>query len=209
MDLITLQRVAVDALEDIKAQDIQVYDTQGQTSEFDRVIVASGNSNRQTRSLAWNVVQKVKAAGGQVVSVEGTDSGEWVLVDLGDIVVHIMVPPVRAYYALEEIWGAKPVKAKAVARKPATRKSPTVKAEATKSSAKSAPANKTSTRTAAKKAPARKAAVRKSTAIKKTAAKKSAATKTTATSAAKPAPKSAARSAAAKSSRKTASKTRR
>lgn len=112
MDLRKLQRVIVDALDDIKAQDIQVFNTIGQTELFDRVIIATASSNRQTRSLAAHVRDKVKAAGGHVVSVEGEESGEWVLVDLGDAVVHIMQPAIRAYYRLEELWGAKPVSLK-------------------------------------------------------------------------------------------------
>src|SRR6201995_4010784 len=109
MDIRKLQRVVVDALEDIKAVDIRVYNSTGITQLFDRVIIASGTSNRQTRALASSVVEKVKEAGGQVVSVEGEDTGEWVLVDLGDAVVHVMQPAIRQYYNLEEIWGAKPV----------------------------------------------------------------------------------------------------
>ena len=112
MDIRRLQRLVVDALEDVKAQDIKVFNTTTLTDLFDRVIVASGTSNRQTRALASSVVEKVKAAGGEVLSVEGTEVGEWVLVDLGDIVVHIMQPAVRDYYALEEIWGGKPVRMK-------------------------------------------------------------------------------------------------
>ncbi len=112
MDLRKLQRVIVDALDDIKAQDIQVFNTIGQTELFDRVIVATATSNRQTRALAAHVRDKVKAAGGQVLSVEGEESGEWVLVDLGDAVVHIMQPAIRAYYRLEELWGSKPVSLK-------------------------------------------------------------------------------------------------
>lgn len=112
LDLQKLQRLVVDALEDVKAQDIKVYNTLGLSDMFDRVVLASGTSNRQTRSLAWSVVEKVKEAGGKVISVEGTDPGEWVLVDLGDLVVHIMQPAVRQYYGLEEMWGAKPVRVK-------------------------------------------------------------------------------------------------
>jgi ribosome-associated protein len=112
MDIRKLQRLVVDALEDVKAQDIEVFNTSKLTELFDRVIVASGTSNRQTRALAWSVVEKVKAAGGAVISVEGTEAGEWVLVDLGDAVVHIMQPAARHYYALEEIWGGKPVRMK-------------------------------------------------------------------------------------------------
>lgn len=112
MDIRRLQRLVVDALEDVKAQDIKVFNTTKLTELFDRVVVASGTSNRQTRALASSVVEKVKGAGGQVVSVEGAEVGEWVLVDLGDVVVHIMQPAARAYYALEEIWGGKPVRMK-------------------------------------------------------------------------------------------------
>jgi ribosome-associated protein len=112
MDLKTLQRLVIDALEDVKAQDIEVYNTMGLTSLFDRVVIASGTSNRQTRSLASSVRDKVREKGGHVISVEGEDTGEWVLVDLGDIVVHIMQPNIRAYYKLEEIWGGKPVRVK-------------------------------------------------------------------------------------------------
>ena len=107
-----LQRLVVDALEDVKAQDIRVFNTTRLSDLFDRVVLASGTSNRHTRALAANVAEKVKHAGGTVVSIEGEESGEWVLVDLGDVVVHIMQPAVRAYYALEEIWGERPVNVK-------------------------------------------------------------------------------------------------
>ncbi|AJX31685.1 ribosome silencing factor [Burkholderia oklahomensis] len=112
MDIRKLQRVIVDALEDIKAQDIKVFNTSHLTELFDRVIVASGTSNRQTKALASNVRDKVKEAGGDVVSSEGEDTGEWVLVDCGDAVVHILQPALRQYYNLEEIWGDKPVRMK-------------------------------------------------------------------------------------------------
>jgi ribosome-associated protein len=112
MDLKKLQRTVVDALEDIKAQDISVFDTTPHTDAFDRVIIVSGTSNRQTRALANNVREKVKAAGGEVLGTEGEDTGEWVLVDLGGIVVHIMQPNIRTYYNLEEIWGGKRVNVK-------------------------------------------------------------------------------------------------
>ncbi len=112
MDIRKLQRLVVDALQDVKAQDIVVLNTTKLSELFDRVIVASGTSNRQTRALAAHVAEKVKAAGGHVVSVEGSDAGEWVLVDLGDVVVHVMQPAIRKYYALEEIWGGKPVRMK-------------------------------------------------------------------------------------------------
>ncbi|MGE0803815.1 MAG: ribosome silencing factor [Lautropia sp.] len=107
-----LQRVVVDALEDIKAQDISVYNTTGLSDLFDRVVVASATSNRQTRALAAHLRDKVKEKGFEVIATEGEDGGEWVLVDLGDIVVHIMQPAIRTYYNLEELWGAKPVRMK-------------------------------------------------------------------------------------------------
>ncbi|MBN3749219.1 ribosome silencing factor [Burkholderia sp. Se-20373] len=112
MDIRKLQRVIVDALEDVKAQDIKVFNTSHLTELFDRVVVASGTSNRQTKALASSVRDKVKEAGGDIVSSEGEDTGEWVLVDCGDAVVHILQPALRQYYNLEEIWGDKPVRMK-------------------------------------------------------------------------------------------------
>jgi ribosome-associated protein len=112
MTITKLQRTVIDALEDIKAQDIRVFNTTGLSDLFDRVVVASATSNRQTRSLASHVREKAKEKGFPVISTEGEDSGEWVLVDLGDMVVHIMQPAIRAYYNLEELWGAKPVRVK-------------------------------------------------------------------------------------------------
>jgi ribosome-associated protein len=112
MDIRKLQYLIVDALEDVKGQDIDVFDTTGLTSLFDRVIVASGTSNRQTRALASSVREKIKEAGGYIGNVEGEETGEWVLVDVGDAVVHIMQPVIRQYYRLEEIWGGKAVDAK-------------------------------------------------------------------------------------------------
>lgn len=190
MDIKKLQRVIVDALEDVKAQDIKVFDTTGQTQLFDRVIVASGTSNRQTRALASNVRDKVKEAGGHVISVEGEETGEWVLVDLGDAVVHVMQPSIRDYYRLEEIWGQKPVPAKpAPARKPAVGK-PTAEKPAAKKAAASEtakPAAKKSAAGATKagagvkapaaKKPATKTAAAKTASAKKPAAKKAAAPK--------------------------------
>ena len=112
MDIRKLQRVVVDALEDVKAQDIRVFDTTRLTGLFDRVVIATGTSNRQTRALASSVRDRAKAMGAHVVAVEGEDTGEWVLVDLGDVVVHVMLPTIRSYYNLEEIWGGKPVRVK-------------------------------------------------------------------------------------------------
>ena len=112
MDIRKLQRTIVDALEDVKAQDIKVFNTSHLTELFDRVIVASGTSNRQTKALASSVREKVKEAGGDIISTEGEDIGEWVLVDCGDAIVHILQPALRQYYNLEEIWGDKPVRLK-------------------------------------------------------------------------------------------------
>ncbi|WP_420992829.1 ribosome silencing factor [Cupriavidus sp. 30B13] len=117
MDIRKLQRAIVDGLEDVKAQDIKVYDTTHLTELFDRVVIASGTSNRQTKALAASVRDTVKGAGGHIVAVEGLETGEWVLVDCGDAVVHIMQPQLRMYYNLEEIWGDKPVRLKLAARK--------------------------------------------------------------------------------------------
>jgi ribosome-associated protein len=110
MDIKKLQTLVVEALEDVKGQDIQVFDTVHLTSLFDRVAIASGTSNRQTKALAASVRDAVKENGGEIVGMEGETTGEWVLVDLGDMVVHIMQPAIRAYYRLEELWGEKEVK---------------------------------------------------------------------------------------------------
>jgi ribosome-associated protein len=190
MDIKKLQALVIDALEDVKAQDIRMYDTTHLTSMFDRIVVASGTSNRQTKALAASVRDKVKAAGGDIVNMEGENTGEWVLVDLGDMVVHIMQPAIRAYYRLEELWGDKEIpladaKGRTTARKTSAKKatqskpsvSPTKTAakktsaakQASKTASKSAskPATKTATKTARKtaaKSTAKKAAVRRSTA---------------------------------------------
>jgi ribosome-associated protein len=151
--------IVVDALEDIKAQNMQVFDTTPLTSLFERVIICNGTSNRQTRSLASHVREKVKEAGEEVLSVEGEESGEWVLVDMGSIVVHIMQPMIRDYYRLEELWGAhpitveKPVKAKPAAKKVAVKRAPAKKAAVSSDDAAPAPAKKT----VARKIPAKKA----------------------------------------------------
>jgi ribosome-associated protein len=108
MDVRKLQKIAVAALEDIKAKDIEVLNTTKLTALFDRVIIATGDSNRQVKALARNVHDKVKEAGGDVIGMEGEDAGEWVLVDLSDIVVHIMQPNIRSYYNLEELWQKAP-----------------------------------------------------------------------------------------------------
>jgi ribosome-associated protein len=102
-----LEKLVVSALEDIKAKDIEVINTAKLTPLFERIIIACGDSNRQVRSLARNVEDKVREAGLEIISTEGEDGGEWVLVDLGDVVVHVMQPTIRSYYNLEELWGGK------------------------------------------------------------------------------------------------------
>lgn len=109
MELNQLVETAVHALEDVKARDIKVFNTEGLTDQFERVIIASGTSGRQTRALAYSVSAAVKQAGGEVLGIEGGDTGEWMLVDLGSVVVHALQPNVRDYYNLEEIWGGKEV----------------------------------------------------------------------------------------------------
>jgi len=99
-------KLIVDALEDIKARDIVVLDTRKLTSMFEHMVIASGESNRQTKALAANVRDKVKEAGEYVGNTEGEDTGDWVLLDLGDVIVHVMQPAARAHYNLEELWGA-------------------------------------------------------------------------------------------------------
>lgn len=107
MNITQLQKIVVDALEDIKGRDIEVINTSTLTPLFERIIIACGDSNRQVKSLARNVQDKVREADGQIISTEGEEGGEWVLVDLGDIVVHVMQPAIRSYYNLEELWGGK------------------------------------------------------------------------------------------------------
>ena len=116
MDITRLQDIVVSALEDIKARDIEVIDTHALTALFDRIVVASAESARQTRALARHVADKVREADGEVVSIEGEDSGEWVLVDLGSIVVHVMQPAVRSLYQLEELWSATPASRRSAPR---------------------------------------------------------------------------------------------
>jgi ribosome-associated protein len=190
--VLKLQRAIVDGLEDVKAQDIQVFDTEHITSLFERVIVASGTSNRQTKALAASVRDAVKDAGFPKPRTEGEDNGEWIIVDCGAAVAHIMQPSIRQYYHLEELWGEKPINMKpatapkaaksfkvpaevvAPARKAAAKKAPAAAKKAL-ASAKKAPANKAPAKSAppAKKAPAKKAAG-KSAPAKKAPAKKSA-----------------------------------
>jgi ribosome-associated protein len=125
MDLRKKQSTVVEALEDVKGYDIVVFNTARMPTMFERVVIASGTSNTQVKALADRVRERIEAAGGRVYGVEGAKGGEWVLVDLGDVVVHIMHPAVRSFYNLEEVWGAKAVKLKAdkpSAKKPAPKK---------------------------------------------------------------------------------------
>ncbi len=206
MDIKKLQALVIDALEDIKAQEIRLYDTTHLTSMFDRIAIASGTSNRQTKALAASVRDKVKEAGGHIVGIEGEGTGEWVLVDLGDMIVHIMQPAIRAYYRLEEIWGDKEVKFGAAKRLSSGASPSLVKGHLVGS--KPAPAAKA----AAKKAPAEKATTEKVTRTASKPIRKPVAqvatntpTRTAAKSATKTASKTPAKT-ASKTARKTAAK---
>jgi ribosome-associated protein len=156
MDIRKLQRAIVDGLEDVKAQDIRVFNTSHLTELFDRVVVASGNSNRQTKALASSVREKVKEAGGEIVSTEGEDIGEWVLVDCGDAVVHILQPALRQYYNLEEIWGEKPVRVKLANTSPFAGARPSEPEDDEDDEEPAAPVAKPARKSPARKSPARK-----------------------------------------------------
>jgi ribosome-associated protein len=160
----------VDALEDVKAQDIQVFDTSPITSLFDRVVIASGTSNRQTRALAKSVHDRVREAGAPVLSMEGGDTGEWVLVDLGDVVVHIMQPAIRDYYRLEDLWGEVPVSIDDVT-KPFRKKAPARKPAVAKPASKRSPTKKPAAKAQASKEPAANKPAAKKPAARKKAAK--------------------------------------
>ncbi len=177
-DVQKLQRAVVDGLEDVKAQDIQVFDTEALSSLFERVVVASGTSNRQTKALASSVVDAVRKAGFPKPRVEGEGNGEWIIVDCGQVVVHVMQPIFRSYYRLEELWGEKPVRLKLGAEKPglvkaevvavpkpaakvlptpSLRRSSAAKAGVAEAFPSKAALKKEAAKTAAKKAPAKKA----------------------------------------------------
>ncbi|HEX7685402.1 MAG TPA: ribosome silencing factor [Trinickia sp.] len=160
MDIRKLQRAIIDGLEDVKAQDIRVFNTTHLTELFDRVIVASGTSNRQTKALASSVREKVKEAGGDIVSTEGEDIGEWVLVDCGDAIVHILQPALRQYYNLEEIWGDKPVRVKLSSTSPFSgarvNDDDDEESEGEDEGEDAAPVAKPARKTPARKSPARK-----------------------------------------------------
>ncbi|MFT3856162.1 MAG: ribosome silencing factor [Aquabacterium sp.] len=185
MDIRKLQRAIVDGLEDVKAQDIAVFNTEHLSPLFERVIIASGTSNRQTKALAASVRDAVRQAGFQVMRTEGQDNGEWIIVDCAAAVVHIMQPAIRQYYQLEEIWGEKPVafKAKAVKTGLVKASEPMDEDDATPVKAKKATGKTTAAKKAATTAPTRSAAGKTTkkpaatpvAAPKKVAAKKAAA----------------------------------
>ncbi len=181
-DIQKLQKAIVEGLEDVKGQDIVVFNTEELSPLFERVIIASGTSNRQTKALAASVRDAVREAGFDKPRVEGEDNGEWIIVDCGQAVAHVMQPVIRQYYRLEEIWGAKPVRLKSAAKPATSAAKPRAKAVAEDA----APA----------KAPARKSPVKKATAAAPKAAPRSAAR-------AAPAGKRAAASGAAKPAAKT------
>jgi len=158
MDIRKLQRVIVDGLEDVKGQNIVVFNTEHLSSLFERVIIASGTSNRQTKSLASSVREAVKKAGFPVPRLEGEVNGEWIIVDCGAAVAHVMQPAIRDYYHLEEIWGDKPVKMKldGVATKLVKASEPEKDARRSSTAAKPAAGKETAAKRAALgKAPAR------------------------------------------------------
>lgn len=199
-DIQKLQRAIVDGLEDVKGQDIVVFNTETLSPLFERVIIASGTSNRQTKALASSVRDAVREAGFDKPRIEGEDNGEWIIIDCGQAVAHVMQPVIRQYYRLEEIWGQKPVRLKSAAEKAAearaaakpasktTRKGAEkevkpvdaksvarkqAKAAAAAAAPVKTPAKKAATKTAAVKTPAAKAP-RKTTGAAKTAQPKAA-----------------------------------
>ncbi|MDE2400090.1 MAG: ribosome silencing factor [Burkholderiales bacterium] len=190
MDIRKLQRAIVDGLEDVKAQDIKVFNTEHLSPLFERVIVASGTSNRQVKALAASVRSAVRAAGFQVMRTEGEANGEWIIVDCAAAVVHLMQPAIRQYYLLEDLWGEKPVKIELKASttrlvkasepmdeedEPAPKRATGKKSVAGKLDA---PVKKVAAKkTPAKKVPALKKTAAKPVAVKKVAAKKVAAKK--------------------------------
>ena len=188
-DVAKLQRAIVDGLEDVKAQDIQVFNTEHLSPLFERVIVASGTSNRQTKALAASVRDKVKEAGFSKPRIEGEENGEWIIVDCGSAVAHIMQPTIRQYYRLEELWGDTPVRLKLGAAKPAAPAAAKVPA-------------KTAARRAAKAAAEQGVAAQPGRKVAAKVAKATAAKTAAAPAAAKPASKPA-----AKVARKPAAKT--
>ncbi len=216
MDIRKLQRAIVDGLENVKAQDIVVFNTEHLSPLFERVIIATGSSNRQTKALASGVREAVREAGFTTMRTEGADNGEWIIVDCAAAVVHIMQPAIRQYYQLEEIWGGKPVSVKmksekvglvkasepmddAPVAKKAVRKSAGKPTAAPAEAAKPAAKKSAGKKVAAKKAPAKKAATQTAGTVAGRVALKKAAAKKASQAAAKPvAQKVAAKKAAVK-----------
>ena len=207
-----LQRAIVEGLEDVKAQDIQVFNTEHLSPLFERVIVASGTSNRQTKALAASVRDAVRDAGFSKPRIEGEENGEWIIVDCGAAVAHIMQPAIRNYYHLEEIWGEKPVRLKLGAPKPAQpsaaakaapKKEPTSlrRSSAVKTAERAAKAEKDA---AAKKPVARKSAAKPAVKAPAKTAAKPVASKSASSAAKAPAKTAAAKSAATKAPAKKA-----
>lgn len=185
-DIQKLQRAIIDGLEDVKGQDIVVFNTEELSPLFERVIVASGTSNRQTKALAASVRDAVREAGFDKPRIEGEDNGEWIIVDCGPAVAHVMQPAIRQYYRLEEIWGAKPVRLTTATAK---------KAEAAKKKAKAAADEVAEAKPVSAKAVVRKAAAK---AAKAAAPAKKAASARKAAPGGKPVAKPAAKPAAKK-----------
>ena len=203
MDIRKLQRVIVDGLEDVKAQNIMVFNTEHLSPLFERVIVASGTSNRQTKSLAASVRDAVKAAGDPPPRTEGEANGEWIVVDCGAAVVHVMQPAIRDYYHLEELWGEKPVKMKIESAMPrlvkasAPGREPTsVRREAASPAARPAAGAKRAS-PAKRAAPARRAAPSRTTPAKRVVIR-TVGVKSAAAKAARTGPRPAAKKTAAK-----------
>lgn len=212
MDIRKLQRAIVDGLEDVKAQDIVVFNTEALSPLFERVIIASGSSNRQTKALASSVRETVKSRGMDVLRMEGEDNGEWIIVDRGAAVVHVMQPSIREYYHLEEIWGAKPVAMKRAPKAQGLVKASEPAAPVARHAAAKGPV-KTAVKTAVRKTAARsptqpgaKATASTVVVARKTPARKAAPARRA--SIAKDAPRSAARAGATSAARKAAAPAR-
>ena len=159
-DIQKLQRAIVDGLEDVKAQDIQVFNTEKLSPLFERVVVASGTSNRQTKALAASVRDAVREAGFTKPRMEGEENGEWIIVDCGQAVVHIMQPAIRQYYHLEDLWGETPVRLKFGADKPAAKAAPKKEEAKSTSLKRSSAAKKGQTEAFPSKAQQQKAAAK-------------------------------------------------
>ena len=202
MDIRKLQRAIVDGLEDVKAHDIVVYNTERLSPLFERVIIASGTSNRQTKALASGVREAVRAAGFPVLATEGGDNGEWIIVDCGAAVAHIMQPAIRDYYRLEEIWGGKPVRMKLGSDLPRglVKASEDEADEVDEDDAPMAPQRKAAARKGAKAAPAAPAPPARPALAAKTAPGPRAAAKAAAAKPTAPARKAAGKTIAAKKS---------